>query len=65
MVRPSARFRSWGTSERRAPIERALLIEMAIRSGEVGFTKKSEAQACMAWTTVSISPDAVRTMTGV
>ena len=64
VVLPSARLRSWATSERSAPMDRALWIEMVMRSGDAGLTKKSVAPACMAWTTVSIPPEAVSTMTG-
>ena len=64
VVRPLACFFSRSTSPFRAPIDRALRIETMIRSGAAGLTKKSMAPACMAWTTVSMPPVAVTTITG-
>ncbi|MNT44397.1 hypothetical protein D3C72_1809230 [compost metagenome] len=43
---------------------RALRTPISSRSGPTGLTKKSWAPACMALTTVSMPPLAVRTMTG-
>ncbi len=45
-------------------MESALRIETMIRSGLAGLTKKSQAPACMARTTVSMLPWAVTTITG-
>ena len=45
-------------------MERALRIEMVMRSGLAGLTKKSQAPACMALTTVSMPPVEVSTITG-
>ena len=53
------------TSAVRSPSCSALRIEIRIRSGLAGLTKKSWAPACMAFTTVSIPPVAVSTTTGV
>ena len=64
VVRPEACFLRRSTSLLRDPMERALRIETVIRSGDAGLTKKSHAPACMAWTTVSMPPVAVSTITG-
>ena len=64
VVLPPACFFSRSTSPFRSPIDRALRIETVIRSGEAGLMKKSQAPACMAWTTVSMPPVAVTTITG-
>ena len=64
LVRPVACFFSRSTSPFRAPIDNALRIETMIRSGLAGLMKKSLAPACMAWTTVSMPPVAVSTITG-
>jgi len=62
--RPVLCFFRRSTSPRRSPMDRALRMETMIRSGLAGLTKKSQAPACMAWTTVSMPPCAVTTITG-
>ena len=57
-------FLSRETSPVSTPNLRAFWIETLMRSGLVGFTRKSLAPARMASTAESIPPFAVRTMTG-
>ena len=64
VVLPTARLVRRSTSPFRSPIDRTLRIETVMRSGLAGLMKKSLAPACMALTTVSTPPLAVRTMTG-
>jgi hypothetical protein len=63
-MRPSDFLERRFTSPRRSDILSALRIEMPMRSGLAGFTKKSMAPPRMAWTTVSMPPVAVSTITG-
>ena len=64
LVRPWARLVRRPTSAVSRFICRALRTPTSSRSGPTGLTKKSWAPACMALTTMSMPPLAVRTITG-